>query len=116
MHDYDVNNYFEEVTILGKPAMFTPLRVERNIVPHGYYAYDVRHDDECQGFAVELGRCIVVNHWGTLITNDEIKLDRNGHLIIEPGDLSYGTGDCRNMKDYMEKYPPKAKPPVEYER
>ena len=116
MSDYDVDNYFEEATILGKPAMFTPLRVERNKVPQGCFAYDVRHDDDCQGYAVQLGRQIIVNHWGTIVTRDEMKLDRGGHLDIEPGDLRYGTGDCRSMKEFMEKYPPKAKPPVEQER
>ena len=97
---------FTEVTILEKPALFTDMRIDRNTVPKGYYAYDVRHDDECQGEAVQLARSILVNHWGALITQEKIKLPRDGYLDIEPEDLNYDTGDCRTMKAFMAKYPP----------
>jgi hypothetical protein len=100
---------FEEVTILDKPALFTPIRIKRDTVPHGYQLYEVRHDDDCQGDAVQIARNIVVNHWGSLITLDEIKLDLDGFLDIEPDDMNYCTGDCRYMKDYMAKYPLSAK-------
>ena len=33
---------FEEVEILGIPALFTTLRVDRATVPKGMYAYDMR--------------------------------------------------------------------------
>jgi hypothetical protein len=95
---------FEEVTILDKPALFTPLRIDRSTVPHGYYLYEVRHDDDCSGDAVQIARNIYVNHWGSLITRDEIALP-DGFLDIEPEDLNYGTGDCRSMRDFMAKYP-----------
>jgi hypothetical protein len=107
---------FEEVTILDKPALFTPIRIDRNTVPRGYHLYEVRHDDDCQGDAVQIARGIMVNHWGTLITRDEIKLPPDGYLDIEPDALNYGTGVCRSMSDYMEKYPVKTKPPKDYER
>ena len=95
---------FEEVTIFGKPALFTSIRIERGTVPRGYYLYEVRHDDECQGDAVQIARNIYVNHWGSLITWDELALP-DGFLDIEPNDLNYGTGDCRSMSDFMGKYP-----------
>jgi len=102
---------FEEVEILGKPALFTCGRLDRNTVPSGYHAYDVRHDDMCRGDAVQLQKFIMVNHWGTLITRDKVKLHKDGYRDLEPMDINYGTGDCRTMKDFMEKYPPKTKPP-----
>jgi hypothetical protein len=107
---------FDEVTILEKAALFTPMRIERNSVPHGYHLYEVRHDDECQGDAVQIAKGVMVNYWGTLITRDEIKLSPEGYLDIEPDDLNYGTGDCSTMKVFMEKYPPKTKPPKSHER
>lgn len=107
---------FCEVTILGKPALFTPIRIDRNTLPNGYHLYEVRHDDECKGDAVQIAKGILVNHWGTLITRDEIKLPSDGYLDIESDDLVYSTGDCRSMKEFMDKYPPKAKPPKDYER
>ena len=111
-----MNEGFEEVTILGKPALFTCLRIERGTVPRGYHLYDVRHDDDCQGDAVQIARNIMVNHWGSIITREAIKLPTDGYLNITPEDLNYSAGDCRSMKAFMEKYPPKARPPKSYER
>lgn len=107
---------FEAVTILDKPALFTPIRIDRNTVPRGYHLYEVRHDDDCQGDAVQIARGIMVNHWGTLITRDVIKLPADGYLDIEPEDLNYSAGDCKSMKEFMAKYPAKIKPPQSYER
>lgn len=100
---------FEEVTIFEKPALFTNLRIDRSSVPKGYHLYEVRHDDDSLGNAVQIAKGILVNHWGTLITRNKIKLPPDGHLDIKPDDLNYHTGDCRSMKDYMRKYPVKSK-------
>jgi len=96
---------FDEVTIFNKPALFTPIRIDANTIPNGYHLYEVRHDDDCQGDAVQIARSIVVNHWGSLITKDEIILPPDGYLDIEPEDLNYSTGDCRSMGEFMAKYP-----------
>ena len=37
---------FTEVRVLGKPALFHDLRIDRSTVPKGLYLYEVRHDDE----------------------------------------------------------------------
>ena len=107
---------FEEVTLFDKPALFTCLRIDRSTVPQGYHAYDIRHDDECQGDAVQIARGILINHWGTVITRDLVKLPIDGKRDMEPEDINYATGDCNSMKSFMEKYPPITKPPKEYER
>ena len=44
---------YEEITVCGKPALFTSIRIKRDTVPDGLYAYDVRHDDECRGIPCE---------------------------------------------------------------
>jgi hypothetical protein len=107
---------FEEVTFLNRPALFTPIRIDRTTVPRGYHVYEVRHDDDCQGDAVQIARNITVNHWGTLIMRDRIKLPPDGYLDIEPEALNYDTGDCQSLKEFMGKYPPKTRPPKDYER
>ena len=96
---------FEEVTILNKPALFTSARIDRSTIPHGYHIYEVRHDDDCQGDAVQIARNIYVNNWGSLITQNEIAMP-DGFLDIEPDDLNYSTGDCRSMVGFMANYPP----------
>jgi hypothetical protein len=96
---------FEEVTILDMPALFTSLRLDRATVPAGYHVYEVRHDDDHHGDAVQIARDIMVNHWGSLITRDEIKLPDDGYLDIEPDALNFCNGDCDSMSSFMEKYP-----------
>ena len=49
--------------------LFTCLRVDRDTVPQGMYMYEVRHDDDQQGEPVQIANWIMVNHWGTLISN-----------------------------------------------
>lgn len=101
---------FIEATIFKKSVMFTPMRIDRSTLPQGYFAYDVRYDDDNQGDPVQIARSILVNHWGTLITQDKIKLPRNGYLDILPEDLNYDTANRIKMKDFMAKYPAKEKP------
>ena len=107
---------FEEVTIFDKPALFTGVRLERSTIPQGYHVFEVRHDYDFQGHAVQIGRNILVNHWGSIITRDAIVLPRAGYLDIEPEAFNYGTGDCQSMAKFMAKYPPKTKQPRSYER
>jgi len=95
---------FEEVTILDKPALFTSIRIGRITVPYGYHLYEVRHDDDCQGDAVQIARNIYVNHWGSLITRDELTAT-DGFLDIKPEDLNYSTGNWRSMEEFITQYP-----------
>lgn len=69
-----VNEYpFEEVTVFGQPMIFSTFRINRDTIPKGFYAYDVRHDDEGNGIPIEIANYILVNHWGTVISKTPIK-------------------------------------------
>ena len=37
-----MEEHFEEITVLDKPALFTGIRIERDTVPKGLYLYEVR--------------------------------------------------------------------------
>lgn len=102
---------FEEVTVLGHSMLFTCARVARSTVPKGLYMYEVRHDDDQQGDPVQIANWIMVNHWGTLISNRPIKLTpsptiNNAYREINPEkDWNY-EGIVSTVKEYMAKYPP----------
>ena len=36
------NETFESMTINDMPSLFTDMRIDRNAVPEGLYAYDIR--------------------------------------------------------------------------
>ena len=69
---------FEEVEILGIPALFTTLRVDRTTVPKGMYAYDMQTDPEDWSQPCLLGRHITVEHFGTVLTASPIHLPESG--------------------------------------
>lgn len=79
---------FEDVTVLGHPMIFTCLRVDRDTVPEGLYMYEVRHDDDQQGDPVQIGNWIMVNHWGTIISNKPIRLEQARTGIMPTGILT----------------------------
>lgn len=99
---------YTEIRVLGKPALFHDMRLDRNTVPKGLYLYEVRHDDEGWGDPVQIAKGILVNHFGSILTRERIKLSSNGYLDIEPEkDWDYCGGDCRTIQEFQEKYPPK---------
>lgn len=105
---------FEDVTVLDVPMLFTCLRVDRSTVPKGLYMYEVRHDDGQQGDPMQLGKWIMENHFGTLISNRPIRLEQsadinNAYRDIDPyRDWNY-EGTTTTVKQYMNKHPPTKK-------
>ena len=112
---------FEEVTVLGVPMLFTAMHVDKSTVPKGLYLYEVRHDDEGHGEPVQLGNWILVNHWGTLISSQPVKLTQvpyryNAYRDIDPKkDWKY-EGVETTLRDYMKRHPPKKEKQREHER
>ena len=51
---------YQEVTILGRPALFAECRIDNSTVPKGLYRYELRHGDENWGDPVSLSRNIIV--------------------------------------------------------
>jgi len=98
---------FEIVELFERPMLFTCLRVEPNSVPKGYYRYEVRHDDDCMGDPCQIAKGIMVNHWGTLISNKPIDLDGDGYLDIDPEEDWNYTGEKKTLSEYMKEYPAK---------
>ena len=78
-----MTEHYEEITVCGKPALFTNFRIKRDTVPDGLYAYDVRHDDDCRGIPCEIAPFIMVNHWGTIILAEPLELPNDGRRYID---------------------------------
>ena len=111
---------FEDVTVLGHPMLFTCARVDRDTVPEGLYMYEVRHDDDQQGDPVQIANWIMVNHWGTLITNKPLRLEpseriNNAYRDIDPEEDWNYEGSVTTVKEYMEKNPPAVHKEKEHE-
>lgn len=97
-----------EIFLFGKPALFNDMRIERESVPKGLYQYEVRHDDDGCGDPVQIANGIMVNHFGTILTREPLKLPADGYLDIDPEkDWDWGTGDNFTIQEFLEKFPPK---------
>ena len=70
------------VAVQGKPYLFSNLRIERDTVPEGFYAYDVA--DECDGEFWKVQKFVMVNHWATIVGIEPIELDEGGQFWCEP--------------------------------
>ncbi len=112
---------YEEVTVLGKPMLFTDLRIDRATVSNGLYVYEVRHDDDMRGDPAQIANWVMVNHLGTLISRESLKLVpsktmNNAYLDIDPKkDWNY-EGTSSTLAEYMEKHPPKKQKHRDFER
>jgi hypothetical protein len=107
---------YEEIEVLGKSALFSNIRIDRSSVPKGLYLYEIRHDDDNFGNPAQIARGILVNHMGSIITNEPIKLPPDGYLDIDPEkDWNYLGGNW-TVKEFMEKYPPAKKKNRDMER
>lgn len=89
MARYNVKDVIcEKVEVIGRKGLFTELRIDRNSIPDGWYMYEVRHDDDCQGEPVQIASWVMVNHLGTLLVKEPFdlepsKVNNNAYLDID---------------------------------
>lgn len=101
---------YEQITLFNKPVLFTPWRIDRQSLPHGMHLYEVQHDDEQKGIMTLLSKHISVNHWGTIISNQPIRLDKTGYRNIdEDKDVQYPQKAGITLDGYMKLCPKKNK-------
>jgi hypothetical protein len=92
---------YDEVTLLGIPAMLTDWRVDRASLPAGVNLYELRHADEDWSNPCQLARGILVNFYGTLL-----QLPKSGYLDVESDDLVYVDDDsCTTLGEFLAKNP-----------
>ena len=80
---------FNKVKVCGVECDFSDMRIDRSTVPEGRYQYEVADDDESQGNPARIKRGIVVNFFGTLISDVPLALGRDGVLWLHDGDFVY---------------------------
>lgn len=74
---------FQKVSVCGIPCDFSDMRTDRSTVPKERYQYEVADDDESQGNPVRVGYGIMVNFFGTLISDVPLPLGYDGVLYLQ---------------------------------
>ena len=102
----DINSkLFEPLKLFGIPVLFTDDHIDKNILPKSIYRYEIRHDDEGKGEMCEIAHRVIVNFWGTILSNRKINLSPNGYREIDENkDVEYSQ-ESKNitMKDYIDR-------------
>lgn len=108
------NESFEQVSVFDTPALFTSDRIDREKLPEGAYAYDIRHSDDDGMEAAELKEYIMVNHMGTIITKEPIDLGKEGSIVFENEDDFYFTdGDNLTLEHFINNEIPAKETPID---
>jgi len=91
---------FRKTEVLGQKALFIDLRIDRDSIPTGIEAYDVRADDDFED-AASIARSVFVNYWGTVLVHDKIKalekdevsLGGDGMWFTDDREVSFSDGE-----------------------
>ena len=105
MKDDISKELFEPMKLFGKSVLFTPRRISKDELPDGIFKYELRHDDEGLGIICQISTRILVNHWGTVLSNKPIKLDLDGYRDIdEDKDIEYLSTPCITISQYQKRF------------
>ena len=104
-----VGEKYQRIELFGLPALFSNGRIDRNALPEGLYAYDLRGSDDDPGMPVTLENFVVVNHAATVITGKPIELPSAGFLHLGEDGLNFIDGE-QTVKEFLNsQLPDKAK-------
>ena len=103
MREFKKERSFEIVCVNKCPYMFTNIRIDRDSIPDGFVAYDVR--DDCDGEFLQIQNFVLVNHWGTIIGIERLPMDPEWNCYYPTEDDGWFTGDyVESGKEYLERY------------
>lgn len=73
---------FETMTVNNIPVLFTDARIDRDAVPDGLFAYEIRESDDGNRPAT-VEPVVMVNHGGTILSREEFRMEDWGGVEIE---------------------------------
>lgn len=91
---------YELIELCGQPALFTNERLTGGDVPEGMYHYDLRESDDGNGF-VSVEPSVLVNHGGSIITNEPIDFDAKGYIALNDDTSPNFLGDSLTLHQFM---------------
>lgn len=84
----DRTEKFQKISVCGIPCDFSDMRIDRSTVPKGKYQYEVA-DDESQGNPSRVRHGIMVNFFGTLISDVPLPIGYDDVLWLYDCDFVY---------------------------
>ena len=104
----DDKEEYDEIELFGKPALFSNGRVDRDKLPEGLYAYDLRGGDDDPGAPVTVENRVVVNHAGSVILSEPLDFGEADYLALGE-DMNFTGGEATLKHFYEQTHPEKVK-------
>lgn len=98
------NEEYEHIELLGKPALLTDSRIDRDTVPKGWHCYDLRGSDYDPGKPITVENWVVVNHAGTVLMPDDLKLDAVKDRRRRIGDKLNYLDETLTLEQFCEEH------------
>ncbi len=100
---------YESFFIFEHDSLYTDKRIDKNTIPKGMYAYELRNDDG--GDPSTLEKSVGKRFGGTVILNKQISLGRYGCKEIQSDDYGFDEEKLCSLGEFMKKHPPNQKEP-----
>ena len=78
---YIENEEYQQIELLGKPALFSNDRLTDADIPQGMYCYHLRHSDDGGRFC-SVEPKVSVNHGGSVITKEPLDFGKQGYISL----------------------------------
>lgn len=104
----DDKEEYDEIELFDKPALFSNGRVDRDKLPEGLYAYDLRGGDDDPGAPVTVENRVVVNHAGSVILSEPLDFGEADYLALGE-DMNFTSGEATLKHFFEQTHPEKVK-------
>lgn len=104
----DDKEEYDEIELFDKPALFSNGRVDRDKLPEGLYAYDLRGSDDDPGAPVTVENRVVVNHAGSVILAEPLDFGEADYLALGE-DMNFTGGEATLKHFFEQTHPEKVK-------
>lgn len=96
---------YQQIELLGKPALFTNARLTDADIPQGLYCYYLRHSDDGGRFC-SVEPKVGVNHGGSVITKDQIDFGKQGYISFTEDTEPNFTGGEQTLGEFLKSDAP----------
>jgi hypothetical protein len=91
------NEVFDLMEINDVEVLFTPNRINRQLVPKHLFVYDIRYNDDNTEDFCTIEKCVQVNHTGTIISKKTLLYSKD---FVDITDYNF-IGEEKTLTEYM---------------
>lgn len=95
---------FEQWLLFGQHVLFTDIRINNDILPKNIYKYELQENDFHPFETIMIGKRIMINFEGTILSSQPIQLDKDYYRMInERSDIEYLVREPITLNQYINK-------------